>query len=349
MTSMVFPSSGGAVIGWDVGGAHVKAARLDGGRVTAVVQLPCPLWLDLDQLPGVLAEVQARLGPAALHAATMTGELADAFPTRAEGVARLADALARATEPTRLLLYGGRAGFLDAADAAAHVDDIASANWHATAALAGRYVPDALLVDMGSTTTDLIPIAAGRPAGAGYTDAERMACGELVYTGLVRTPVMALCQRAPFAGTWTPLANEMFATAADIYRLLGELPEGADQMATADGRGKTVAASQARLARMVGRDAGEASPEAWQALAAWFAEAQLRQVMDAALLVLSRTAKNGDASLLGAGIGRHLAERLALRLSRPYQDFATLPPLASAPGAAECAPAVAVALLACPA
>ncbi len=265
---------------------------MEGGQVTSVVQLPCPLWLGLEQLPGVLAEAQrrseARLGSATLHAATMTGELADAFPSRAEGVGRLADALARATAPVPLRLYGGRAGFLDPTDAAAHADSIASANWHATAALAGRYIPDALLVDIGSTTTDLIPIAAGRPAGAGYTDAERLACGELVYTGLVRTPVMALCQRAPFAGAWTPLANELFATAADVYRLLGELPEDADQMATADGREKTIAASRGRLARMVGRDAGDASPEAWRALAAWLAEAQLRQVMDAASLVLSR-------------------------------------------------------------
>ena len=338
-----------AVIGWDVGGAHVKAARVEDGRVTGVVQLPCPLWLGLEQLPGVLAEVQARLGPASLHAATMTGELADAFPSRAEGVSRLADALARATSPARLRLYDGRAGFLDPADAAAHADSIASANWHATAALAGRYVPDALLVDMGSTTTDLIPIGAGRPASTGYTDAERMACGELVYTGLVRTPIMALCQRAPFAGAWTPLANELFATAADAYRLLGELPEGADQMPTADGREKTVEASRARLARMVGRDAGDASPKAWRALAAWLAETQLRQVVDAALLVLSRAKVPDSAPVLGAGVGRHVVERLAARLGRPYQDFTALPPLASAPGAAECAPAVAVALLACPA
>ncbi len=322
---------------------------MEGGRVTGVAQLPCPLWLGLEQLPGVLAEVQTRLGSVALHAATMTGELADAFPSRAEGVARLAEILARAIAPVPLRLYGGRAGFVDPAGAAAHADSIASANWHAAAALAGRSVPDALLVDMGSTTTDLIPVAAGHPAGAGYTDAERLACGELVYTGLVRTPVMALCQRAPFAGAWTPLANELFATAADVYRLLGELPEGADQMPSADGREKTAAASRARLARMVGRDAGDASPEAWHALAAWLAEAQLRQVMDAALLVLSRAGRSDHAPVLGAGIGRHVAERLAGRLSCPYQDFATLPPLAAVPGAAECAPAVAVALLACPA
>ena len=292
------------------------------------------------------AQLGARLGPAPSHAATMTGELADAFPSRADGVAHIAGVLARATSPGRLRLYAGRAGYVDLGEAAAHADSIASANWHASAALAGRTISDALLVDMGSTTTDLIPVKTGAPATAGHTDAGRLAHGELVYTGLVRTPAMAMASRAPFAGRWTPLANELFATAADIYRLLGTLPDGADQMATADGREKTEAGSRARLARMVGRDAGDASPEAWRALAAWLAEAQLRRVMDAALLVLSRAGLPEDAPVLGAGAGRHIVRALAARLGRPYQDFAALPPLNEIAGAADCAPAVAVALLA---
>jgi probable H4MPT-linked C1 transfer pathway protein len=276
----------------------------------------------------------------------MTGELADAFPSRAAGVAHIAGVLARATAPGTLRVYAGRAGFVDPGEAAAFAESIASANWHASAALAGRTVADAMLVDMGSTTTDLIPVKLGAPATAGYTDAERLAHGELVYTGLVRTPAMAMASRAPFAGHWTPLANELFATAADVYRVLGALPEGTDQLATADGRGKTEVASRARLARMVGRDAGDASPEAWRALAAWLAESQLRQVMDAALLVLSRAGLPEDAPVLGAGAGRRVVQALAARLGRPYQDFAALSPLNEIAGAAECAPAVAVALLA---
>lgn len=314
--------------------------------MTGVVQIPCPLWLGLERLPGALAEAMGRLGPASLHAATMTGELADAFPSRAEGVVRLAAALAEAVAPARLRLYGGEVGFLGPDEAGARAGAVASMNWHATAALAGRFVPDALLVDIGSTTADLVPIAAGRPAGRGRTDQERLARGELVYTGLVRTPVMALCERVPFGGAWQPLANEVFATAADVYRVLGELPEDADQMAAADGREKTAAASIARLARMVGCDASDAAPDAWRALAAWLAEVQLRQVADGAHLVLSGAGVAQDGPVLGAGAGRHLAARLAGRLGRPYRDLEALPPFAVVPGAAGCAPAVAVALLA---
>lgn len=337
-----------SVIGWDIGGAHLKAARVANGRVADVVQLPCPIWLGTERLDEALAAAGARLGPAERHAATMTGELADIFPTRAAGVAAISATLARALAPAPLLIYAGRAGFLPADAAAAHVADIASANWHASAALCARSVPGALFVDIGSTTTDLVPISAGAVRAVGYTDAERLAAGELVYTGLTRSFLMSLAPAAPVAGVWTPLACEHFATSADVYRILDELPEGADQMPTADGREKTVPASRARLARMVGRDAAQLPDAAWRDLAAWFAEAQLRRIADGAMLVLSRAGLAEDAPLIGAGVGRRLATRLAARLNRPSTDFAAL--IGASGEAGEwpgyCAPAVAVALLA---
>lgn len=337
-----------AVIGWDVGGAHLKAARVEAGRVVAALQLPTPLWLGLERLPEAIRAALAQLGPADRHAATMTGELADVFPDRAAGVAHIAATVAETLAPAELRIWAGRAGFVAPAAAAARAADVASANWLATATLAARAVPEGLLADMGSTTTDLVPIAAGAPCPSGYSDAERLSCGELVYTGLVRSFVFALADRVPFAGTWTTLACEYFATSADVHRLLGALPEGADQMMTADGREKTEAASRARLARMVGRDAAEATPQAWRDLAAFLAEAQLRRIADAAMLVLTCGAVPAEAPVIGAGCGRHVTRRLADRLGRAWCDFGSLPALAGLPAelADQCAPAAAVGVLA---
>ena len=89
---------------------------------------------------------------------------------------------------------------------------------------------------------------------------------------------------------------------ADVYRILGQLPDGADQMTTADGRAKTIEASRARLARMVGCDADDADA-AWRMLAQWLAERQIRTIVDGAMLVLSSARVPADAPLLGAGIG----------------------------------------------
>jgi probable H4MPT-linked C1 transfer pathway protein len=331
------------VIGWDIGGAHLKAARVKHGRVEAVVQAATPLWLGLDSLETAFDAFCAELGRADRHVITMTGELCDAFPSRRAGVAGLAEIAANHLTPATPLLYAGRAGFVELRDAPSHADDIASANWHASAALVALRAPDALFIDIGSTTTDIIPVVAGRVAAIGYTDAERLASGELIYTGMARSFVMSLASRAPFRGAWTPLMNEYFASSADVHRILGDLPEGADKMATADGREKTVAASRARLARMIGREAEDGADSDWDGLAAWFAEAQIRQITDAALLRLSRNDLAVAAPVVAAGVGEGLAAEAARRLGRPCLGFSSL--IAAPAEASHCAPAVAVALL----
>ena len=333
------------VVGWDIGGVHLKAARAENGRIDDAVQVAAPLRAGLDPLVKAFGVVKARMRPAQLHVITMTAELADTFTSRAEGVERIA-ALAGHQLGDATLLYAGRAGFVALGNAGEHVTDIASANWHASAALVARKHQSALFIDMGSTTTDIVPVADGRIIARGYTDAERLAAGELVYTGLVRGFVMATADRAPFAGVWTPLVNENFANMADVHRILGSLPDGADQMATTDGRDKTVASSRARLARMVGRDAAEGDDATWEALAQWFAEAQMRPIIDGAMLVTS-AGLPCDAPVVGAGIGSGVAGEIARRLGRGFVPFDSLLDVAprAREAASHCAPAAALALL----
>lgn len=335
------------VVGWDIGGAHLKAARAEDGCIVDAVQAAAPLRLGLERLAQVFAEIKARIGTADRHAITMTGELADTFSCRADGVAALT-AVAVRELGSEVMIYAGRAGFVAAEQAAHCVIDIASANWFASASVAAASVGSGLFIDMGSTTTDIVPLVDGRVAARGYTDAERLASGELVYTGLVRSFLMASTDRAPFAGQWTTLIGENFATMADVHRILGQLPDGADQMTTADGRDKTVAASRARLARMVGRDTADADEQAWAALARWFAEAQMRMVTDGALLVASQGRLPAAAPVVIAGVGGAVLREVARRIGRTaieFHDVLTIAPSARA-AVSICAPAAAVALLA---
>jgi len=338
-----------AITGWDIGGAHLKAVRVEDGVVTQAVQLPCPLWLGLDQLEAAFAKAVRRIGGSARHAVTMTGELADIFPSRAEGVRSLARIAADCLGAGDLKVYAGPEGFLGGGDLADHVASIASANWHASARWATRALRHGLFVDMGSTTTDLIPLSDGKVAARGYSDCERLAVGELVYTGMVRSFVMSVASRVPCGGRWMPLMNEYFANMADVYRILGDLPAGADQQTTPDGRAKTVAASRVRLARMLGMDAGDAADAAWTEAALSFREAQLRMLHDAAMLVLSGRPLPAQAPIIGAGVGARIVRRLAGRLGRPYVAFSRLIEAASPAlrrRASDCAPAAAVALIA---
>lgn len=337
-----------AVAGLDVGGAHVKAARVEAGRVVAVAQIASPLWQGIGRLEAALAEAQAFVGPVDRLGVVLTAELADTFASRRDGVAQVAGRLGDVFGTETVFLYAGPAGLVPLATVADHVRGIASANWHATASVVARSLPDALVVDIGSTTADLVPVRAGAVAAAGYTDAERLTTGELVYTGATRTSLMAVADRVPFAGTWQPLMNEHFATIADVHRLTGGLPDGVDQHATADGRGPSPAESRARLARLLGRDTEDGSDAAWLAVARQLAECQLRNLHDAAAQLLSRSALPDEAPVVAAGIGAFLAQRLAARLERPVVPFATL--LSVEPEATlwagRAAPAVAVALLA---
>ena len=340
--------TGDAIIGWDIGGAHIKAARVEPGqRLVEVVQRPCTLWLGLDHLDRALDEMVERVGPARRHAVTMTGELVDLFPDRREGVRRLIAALApRLGDGMRI--FAGPSGFLDPRMAVRKPLAVASANWLATVSWTATRIPAGLLADIGSTTADLVPFRDGRSLHRGATDGERLAEAELVYSGAVRTPLMALARQVPFAGRPHGVMAEYFATIADAHRVTGRLPDGADLHATADGRGKSVAESMARLARMVGRDAGDAAPAAWRDLARTFAGLQLDELRRAAEQILSRGELPQDAPVVGAGVGRFIARDLAAALDRPYADLATL--LDAVPEVAEraavSAPAAAVALLA---
>jgi (4-(4-[2-(gamma-L-glutamylamino)ethyl]phenoxymethyl)furan-2-yl)methanamine synthase len=346
--------SGMRVFGWDVGGAHVKVATAHGAGVLAdVAQWACPLWQGIAHLERAIDSVFERWPDAALpharHAITMTGEMVDLFPGRAEGVRALTRVLTQRLGP-RTLFFAGDAWFARSAC----VDGwrkVASANWLATARWVAACVPDALLIDIGSTTTDIVPIVGGHVAARGANDAERLMTGELVYQGVVRTPLCGVAHRIGFRGETTGVMNEWFATTADVYRLTGELWPQHDQHASADNGPKTEHASRARIARMIGRDAADASDADWRRFAHAWRHEQLRTLEANLMRVRAQHDGLSTAPIVGAGCGRFLAAALARQEARGYIDFARLAGMRQDDATrtewvSTCAPSVAVALLA---
>ncbi|MCX8101712.1 MAG: hydantoinase/oxoprolinase [Geminicoccaceae bacterium] len=335
------------LLGLDLGGAHLKAALLLAGKPVAIREVACRLWEGLDRLEAAFSDALADWPEPGSVALTMTGELVDLFPDRATGVLRLLDAVTTRFPGRQLVLWSTN-GFLAPEAAAAAPLAVASANWCATAELLARRLPAGILVDIGSTTTDLVPFAGGRVRARGLDDAGRLAEGELVYQGIVRTPLMALAERVPFRGRPSGVMAEYFATTADVFRLLGRLEEDFDRHPAADGGPKTVEGSARRLLRMIGADLGPASLEEARILAAVFAEAQLRRIADGLALLLSRGELSEDAPLVAAGCGAFLVEELARRTGRRATDLATVLGLEGglARWARVAAPALAVALLA---
>ncbi len=308
---------GDAIVGWDIGGAHVKASLLRGGEVIDAAQWPCPLWQGLEHLHHALTAAQQRwpgLADAkyAEHAVTMTGEMVDLFADREDGVERIAAVLAQTFAPDTLHFFAGDAGWCSHDQVAPQWRHIASANWLATAlhcALA-HAEHDALLIDIGSTTTDLIALRRGQVLTTARTDAERLASGELVYQGVVRTPLCALAQRILWRGREHNVMNEFFATTADIYRATGELDAAHDQAASADGAAKDMPATRQRLARMIGLDARDGTPDDWLAFAREWKRHQLNVLREQLIRVKQLHGLADDTTLISAGCGDFLVREL---------------------------------------
>lgn len=335
-------------IGWDVGGAHLKAVLLDAEcKVLAAKQVYCPLWLSLSQLDIAITQVLTEFN-ANQHVVTMTGELADIFPNRQQGVLQIAQLLSSKLQG-EVSYYAGKHQFVDVAKVAEYWVDIASMNWLASVQFVAQNVAHALFVDIGSTTTDIALINDAVPMVKGFTDAKRMQCDELVYTGVVRTPLMAVAQQIKFGNKMTHVAAEHFATAADVYTLSAELPIDSNAADTADGTDKSMASCARRIARMVGCDVADAPLNTWRNLALQFKQQQVNQIKQAMHNQLSKLKDCNDLQIIGAGAGSFLVAEIAKQLDYPYRnvtDFITASDSNLKKLAAVCFPAYAVAFLA---
>jgi hypothetical protein len=303
------------------------------------MQQPFAVWQRRNELTEALARIAAELGPAPRAAVTITAELSDAFRTKRDGITFVLDALQAALPQTELQIFGLDGKFHHPAQAYEQPMLVAAANWLATALLVARDLADCLLVDIGSTTTDITPIGGGKVLAEGRNDPERLVRGELLYTGASRTPICALVQRVPLWGGWCPVAAELFATTQDVHLLLGHLSAEQCISPSADGRPVTPEYAVERLARVVCADRELLSQAEVRAMAQYIAAEQVHQIAGGMAQVLSRVKVAGPVAAVGAGA--FLAEAAAARLGLDYLRPATL-----ASGAVSiAAPAVAVALL----
>jgi (4-(4-[2-(gamma-L-glutamylamino)ethyl]phenoxymethyl)furan-2-yl)methanamine synthase len=318
----------------DIGGANTKAAWLDGDGLRTVSR-PFEVWRDREALAAVLREVAAEVatGPAPAIAITMTAELSDAFRTKREGVEFVLDAAQDALGELSVLTT---AGALVSADAARERPwDVAAANWVATALAVADTYPDALLIDVGSTTADVVPIAGGRVAATARNDLDRLLAGELVYTGVLRTNLAAIAPCVPVRGGWCPVSSELFAISGDVHVVLGHLKPEAYDCPTPDGRPATAAFARERIARLVCSDVEQLEAAEIDAIAAFLGEQQLRQLEDAARRVQRPLAP--EAPVVAVGSGAFLAIEVAGRLGRATAPWGEM--------GGEVAPAAALAAL----
>ena len=328
------------VLGWDIGGVNTKGARVADARVLSARAAPYELQRDPAALAPLLTRLAHELGaaPGDAHAVTMTAELSQLFRTKREGVGFVLDAVSRAFSEASVRVWSVDARWLTPTEARRAPLAVAAANWAATAHVVGRTEPDCVLIDVGSTTTDVIPIIEGVPAARGRSDVERLQEGELVYTGALRTPVEAIAPSVPVGGRPTGVAAEGFALAGDVHLWRGELAPIDYTAPTPDGRPATKPFAGERLARVVCADRERLDDHAIDAIADALWDAQVARVAAAVERVRARHPLLGRAVV--TGLGEFLAAQAARRAG-----LAVVPLSDSLGPASRHAPAAAVALL----
>jgi probable H4MPT-linked C1 transfer pathway protein len=330
------------VLGWDIGGSNTKVCRVDGGRVVKAVSRPFEVKNAPDRLAALLQELAAEAAGDATceaHAVTMTAELSRNFLTKREGVGCVLDAVESALHPVPAHIFTVDGTFISPAEVRRDPLRVAAANWMATAVVVSSTHADAVLVDIGTTTTDIIPIVGGRVVVAGCTDPDRLASGELLYTGAVRTPVEALAADVCVQGRRYTLAAEGFATSADVHLWRGDLTPGDITGGTADGRPATRSCAADRLARALCGDRELMDDQAVTALADALAGAQESRVSAAIARVTARHPSIRRAVVAGAGA--FIAARAARHARLDVSDLSD----AQGDEGSRCAPAAAVGML----
>ena len=339
-----------SILGLDIGGANIKGAD-EAGRT---VSRPFAMWKHSERLADELALILCEFPHTERIAVTMTAELADCFATKSEGVRFIINAVEASAGllPVDVWTTAGR--FVSAREAVSQPMLVAAANWHALATWYGSELlvrhsslvtpHSELLIDIGTTTTDIIPLVDGRPVAQGMTDVGRLQTGELSYSGVKRMPLCAVAHAVPFRDGYCPLAAELFATTLDIYLLLGDIAEDEQDLETANGKPATKAAAHDRLARMLCCDRDEVSFDEAVQIARFLADVQRQRLAGSLERVASRF-ETPVETVIVSGSGSFLARRLVAGNRRTVAAKIVSLDEQLTPGIAEAACAYAVAQL----
>lgn len=333
------------ILGLDIGGANLKAANVE----DRAINRPFPIWRHPESLASEISAVLTQFPGTDQLAVTMTAELADCFQTKTEGVRFIVEQVEASCQtsglgPHQIHVWTTDGRFITAQQARVAVQKVAAANWHALATWVGTWVGNrtGLLIDIGSTTTDMIPLIKGSPAAIGLTDVSRLQSGELSYLAVWRTPLCAIAHTVPFRDGYCSLAAELFATTLDIYLLLGLIEEDDQNCETADGKPATKTAAHARVARIICGDRDEVTYEESVEIARFLADVQRQRLAGALDRIVRRLPSTGEFVVV-SGSGSFLAQRLISenRLTSQSELISLSDRISPAHSSAACAYAVA--------
>jgi len=316
-----------SILGLDIGGANIKAVHLQyqKNKISKqdVAVRPFEIWKAPSALAALLVEMARDLGALECSkvAVTMTAELSDAFRTKREGVQFILEATAQAFGKSSIFPFSLEGSFFQYDKAVQNPLLCAASNWLASAKYLAESYSDCIFIDIGSTSTDIIPIRQGKVINKGCTDPERLMSGELVYSGILRTNPNTIVHQVPLQGQLCRVAAEHFTCMADVYLILGKIESSSYSCPTPDGRAKTIVAARERLARLVCGDSEIMDTQAIEDLARYLFDKHLQQISEALFQVLSGLDEPFNLQVMAVGAGSFLGQETARRMGLSLLDI----------------------------
>jgi probable H4MPT-linked C1 transfer pathway protein len=305
------------IAGFDIGGANTDLAIIDfseNGEVKNIVTdfKYLPMWSDNHRLGEILLKLineNDDLDSIDAIGISMTGELVDAYTKKEEGVLDIS----KKVNGTFNLPIGfiGIDGVLGYNELLQDPSKVAAVNWIATSSIISDIDKNCIFIDIGSTTTDIIPIKNGNEVAKGRSDFERLATGELVYTGTLRTNLSTFVNKIKLENKQYTLSSELFATTADIYNVLGKISEEDYSCSTSDGAGKSKKESMIRISRILCADMDILSSDQIIAISKFVYQEQIKQIAEGLEKVSKRENLN---KVITTGFGGEILANEACKL-----------------------------------
>jgi probable H4MPT-linked C1 transfer pathway protein len=309
------------IIGYDVGGANTKVAFLE-TKDNSVIEFSTaseyfPVWkMSLNQLPLMLKRLQEQvIDRKELDAIglTMTAELSDAYRTKREGVNHILDSIDKVTDGLPIFVLDVFNRIISIEEARNDPLSVAAANWVATGWMVSQIIPDCIVLDIGSTSTSIIPVANGKVVAKGKNDLEKLINGELVYTGSLRTNLAAIVSSILIRSSRSRVSSELFAQSGDVHLILGNIDEKDYTVDTADGREPNLEESKARLARIICADIEIINENEIEDISKQIYDAQLDQIEKGLRQTFNgvKSAFKNEPMIVVTGLGRDFLGKVA--------------------------------------
>ena len=309
-------------IGWDIGGAHTKYTVTNDNSSSLISKIiPLRIWESLDPLKKLLNNIVNEYGEDYLiiNVISMSGEMCDIFSTRKEGVERILSLFNKRL--FKNYIYTLKFGII-LLNKNINYKHVASTNWHIIASYLSLLKKNVIAIDLGSTTTDIILIKNNKCINKRIDDFTGLSQLELLYTGVLRTPIFAITKEIKLNGKIYRLIPEYYATMADIYRLLGIISSKDDYSDTADDRTKSKRNTLARVSRSIGLDYQAKNENLIISICVKIMSEHLDQISYTIDGHIKKNFKHfRHLELIGMGIGKNIIKEICIKNKWFYTDL----------------------------